>query len=110
MEKFKVIALNVTAANGKVHYAGEELNENQLGGLEIAKTKVKQGFLVALKTKLAKVGDLIELIEKAETVEAVNEIVGEDSRAKVLEAAEGRKSDLEVEAELAKEELAKTDK
>jgi len=49
MAKFKVIALNVTGIKGKVHYAKEELTDEQLGGLKRAKELVDKGFLVALE-------------------------------------------------------------
>mgnify|MGYP003634981652 CR=1 FL=1 len=49
MAKYKVIALNVTGLNSKVHYAKEILNGDQLGGEARAKDLVAQGFLKALE-------------------------------------------------------------
>lgn len=45
--------------------------------------------------KPLKVAEVVELIAKAETTEAVDEIVGDDTRAGVLKAAAARKAELE---------------
>jgi len=94
MEKYKVIALNVTGAQGVVHYAKEELTAAQLGGEDRAKSLVKQDFIELVKSKKVKAADLIALIEKAESAEQLVEIVGEDKRPSVTEAADKKLEEL----------------
>ncbi len=103
MEKYKVIALNVTGVNGKVHHAKEELTADQLGGNGRAEDLVELGFLEALKVKAKKAGDLIKEIEAAKTEAEVNEILGSDERKTVVEAAEFRIEEIK-EAEEGKQD------
>lgn len=51
MAKYKVIALNVTGAQGVVHYSKEVLTADQLGGETRAKSLVKQNFLELIEAK-----------------------------------------------------------
>ena len=45
MKKYKVIALNATGVNGKVHYAKEVLTADQLGGEKRANELAIKGFV-----------------------------------------------------------------
>lgn len=54
MAKYKVIALNATGLNGKVHYAKEVLTEDQLGGKKRAESLAKQGFVEVVESEVAK--------------------------------------------------------
>jgi hypothetical protein len=48
MEKFEVIATNITGVNGRIFYAKEKVNADQLGGLEKANLNLKHGFVKSL--------------------------------------------------------------
>ena len=52
--KYKVIALNLTLANGRTRYAKEELTEIELGGKLKAEKLVEAGFLKAINTVVKK--------------------------------------------------------
>ena len=67
MKNFKVIALNVTGVSGKVHYAKEVLNENQLGGLAKANEWVEKGFVEEIKTEKKEESKKVEEPKKEET-------------------------------------------
>jgi len=52
--KYKVIALNLTLANGRTRYAKEELTEIELGGKLKAEKLVEAGFLKAINKTVVK--------------------------------------------------------
>lgn len=95
MEKFVVIAGCVTGARGKVFEQGEKLTAEQLGGKEMAKQLAGQNFVKSLeKESREKQSNVISKLKDAESIESLDEILGDDDRVKVLEAYEKKKKQL----------------
>ena len=103
MTKYKVIALNATGVNGKVHYAKEVLTADQLGGSERAKSLVKQGFVEALKVDNKKELEAKKLADKElkEKLEAEEKLKAEADEKLEFEKLEAEEKALELEKELA---------
>ena len=93
MKKGKVKVLALSHKNGnKILDAGDEVTENDVNNFDAL---VKSGHIEELsKPEKKKVAELVAEIQKAETVEAVKELLGEDDRKGVKDAAEKRIEEL----------------
>ena len=106
--KYEVIALSVGGQNNKIFKHGEKVDDSNFGK-DRADELVKGGFLKPLDDK-KNAGELIDEIGTAETVEQVDEIVGDYTQKSVLKAAKEKKAELTKAAEeLALEEQIKAE-
>jgi len=106
--KYEVIALSVGGQNNKIFKNGDKVDDSNFGK-DRADELVKGGFLKPLDDK-KNAGELIDEIGTAETVEQVDEIVGDYTQKSVLKAAKEKKAELTKAAEeLALEEQIKAE-
>jgi len=87
--KYKVIALSLGGLRNKVFNSGEVIDESAFGSQNIAQL-VKGGFIKENSVKTASVKDTVEMIQNAESIEGVDKIIGDDSRAGVIKAGEDK--------------------